>query len=86
MKASDCRYTPPEAWERFERLTGKEWKTAVDACPRNFSVDMLLTEWKDERYYCNPPFSMSRHFVKKILNELDAGRPREVLLLLPWYQ
>ena len=29
---------------------------------------------------------MSRHFVKKILNELDAGRPREVLLLLPWYQ
>ena len=87
MKSTDVRYTPPEAWAEFEHLTGGEWESATDACPKNYKVDMLRTKWTEKRYYCNPPFSMSRYFVQKILDELARpGGPDEVLLLLPWYQ
>ncbi len=86
MKQSDVRYTPPEFWGEVRKLTGINWKLARDATPKHHRVDMLQRPWSARSYYVNPPFSRSRFFVEKILDELDAGRPKRVLLLLPWYQ
>ena len=47
------------------------------------SVDGLTGEWGNGVHFCNPPWKLSRHFVKKIYQEVTANKNSRVWAILP---
>ncbi len=69
VKDSDLRFTTPATFARFRDMTGVDWEGAYDPNPRNPTIDALSTSWDAPAIYLNPPFSKSRLFVRKLLDE-----------------
>lgn len=76
-RKSDEWATPKET---YDALNG-EFDFTDDPCPLG-ATDGLTREW-GERVYVNPPYSNIRDFVKKAMEEMDAGRSKVVVFLVP---
>tara|TARA_R110002051_G_C8381402_1_gene445187 strand:- start:47 stop:487 length:441 start_codon:yes stop_codon:yes gene_type:complete len=87
IKDTDVRYTSNEFFKNMKIVTGINWKKAYDPTPKNPKRDALNISWNKKEIYLNPPFSKSRYFVKKLLDEMDKAdsKIKKALIVLPWY-
>jgi hypothetical protein len=77
--------TPPCIYRFLEQEWGKRL-SSYDPAPRNPTVDSLTVPWhcaKGECVYVNPPFKHMAAWGTKILEELEAGRVTDVVLMMP---
>ena len=86
MKETDFRWTPRSLYKEIRRRTGITARF-YDPVPRNSKRDALKRPWKSIRsVYVNPPFSQSKLFAEKLLDELRVNNISSAILILPWYQ
>ena len=89
-KSSDCWYTPPHIVELVVQVLGL---IDLDPCaddgkhiPAQFHYtaidDGLEREWK-ERIFMNPPYSCPGKWMSKLQAEVEAGRVKEAIALVP---
>jgi phage N-6-adenine-methyltransferase len=86
---ADDRWTPDDffaAQHAEHRFTIDVAASAQNAkLPRFYTreTDGLSQSWRDERSWCNPPYSALRPWVEKALAEVRTNRCQKVVLLIP---
>lgn len=88
--SADDRFTPRYLIEALH----KEFRFTLDAAGNikspatqiisSWPGDGLVVSWKNERVFCNPPYSQIPRWVEKATLEMDAGGCALVVMLLPW--
>ena len=79
----DVTLTPPEIWERLERVPGPGG-SLWDPCPHPWTRDGLTEEWPHapgQVDYCNPPFSALHAWSSRCGEYAERGRT--VIALVP---
>lgn len=75
---SDHYATPRDLY----RQLNDEFQFTFDPCPLRSSFNGLLLHWHGN-IYANPPYSNIAPFIRKGITELECGRARIVVFLLP---
>jgi len=70
VKESDIRFTSNNVFELLKKNTGVDWKKAFDPTPKNSKINYLEKEWTSSKIFLNPPFSKSKIFVTKLIDEM----------------
>ncbi len=87
VKSSDIRFTTAPVYAEIKKLTGVDWRKAYDPTPKNAKGDTLEKKWKGPNIFMNPPFSKSKKFVGKLMDEMESNKGiKKALIILPWYQ
>jgi len=91
VKGNDEFETPKELYDQLNDI----FNFTVDAactsdnckCKKGFyhdkGVDSLQMSWKNERVFCNPPFSRKAEFMKKAYMEVQFYQCPIVVMILP---
>ena len=67
----------------------REWHKKIsefDPAPRNPTFDGLEIDWvckEGETVYVNPPFRHMKRWTKKVLHEINSGRVKDCVLMMP---
>ncbi len=81
----DERITPQWLFAKYDAMHDFTIDVAANAnnakCPRYYTREDngLIASWKDERVWCNPPYSNIAEWVAKASHEHDA----DIVMLLP---
>ena len=89
-KSSDCWYTPNSIVELVIKVLGE---ITLDPCAddgkhlearKHYTIvdDGLIREWEGQ-VFMNPPFSCPGVWMKKLQAELESGRVKEAIALVP---
>ena len=95
-RKSDTRYSQTSMIKKINKLTGKRWGSAYDPTigetKKGGTHDAMKTDWskdmgRHKNIYLNPPFSQSKHFVRKLVGHMtESNKIKHAMVVLPWYQ
>ena len=95
-RKSDTRYSHKSMIKQLNKLTRKRWGDAFDPTIGETKAggthDALGTDWskdmgRHKNIYLNPPFSQSKHFVRKLVGHMtESKKIKHAMVVLPWYQ
>lgn len=91
VRGNDCFQTPQSLYDQLDRIFNftldAACTTADCKAPAGLyadkGVDALAVSWKDQRVFCNPPFSRKSAFIEKAFNEVMTGDCPVVVMVLP---
>ena len=95
-RKSDTRYSDKSMVRQLNKITGKRWGDAYDPTigetKKGGTHDAMKTDWskdmgRHKNIYLNPPFSQSKHFVRKLVGHMKTNKKvKHAMVILPWYQ
>ena len=95
-RKSDSRYSQKSMVKELNKLTGKRWGDAYDPTigetKKEGGRDAMKRDWskdmgRHKNLYLNPPFSQSKHFVRKLVGHMKTNKKvKHAMIVLPWYQ
>lgn len=91
QKGNDAMQTPPHLYEELNAVFNFTVDAACEThnmlAPSGFchdeGIDALKQSWRNERVFCNPPFSKKDPWMRKAHEEVQFGGCPIVIMVLP---